>query len=56
MDDDHWYHRMAEKEKMTGAYAWKFFKQPGGVIEVDPGELPESPEANDHIFSANKWW
>jgi hypothetical protein len=26
MDDDHWYHRMAEKEKMTGAYAWKFFQ------------------------------
>jgi hypothetical protein len=41
MDDDHWYHRMAEKEKMTGAYAWKFFKQPGGVVQVDPVDLPE---------------
>jgi hypothetical protein len=34
MDDDHWWHRVAEKEPITGKYAWKFFKQPGGVIEV----------------------
>lgn len=56
MDDDHWWHRLAEKEKLTGAYAWKFFKQPGGVIEVSKENLPENPEANDHIFSAGKWW
>jgi hypothetical protein len=56
MDDDHWYFRMAEKEKMTGAYAWKFYRQPGGVIEVSPGDLPENPEANDHIFSSGRWW
>ena len=56
MDDDHWWFRMAEKEKMTGAYAWKFFKQPGGMSEVDPADLPENPEANDHVFSAGKWW
>ena len=56
MDDDHWYYRMAEKERMTGAYAWKFFKQAGGMIEVDPAQLPENPEANDHIFAAGKWW
>jgi hypothetical protein len=56
MDDDHWWHKMAEKEKMTGPYAWKFWKQPGGVIEADPDLLPENPEANDHIFSAGKWW
>ncbi len=56
MDDDHWWHNMAEKEKMTGAYAWKFWKQPGGVIDVVPEELPDNPEANDHVFAAGKWW
>jgi hypothetical protein len=56
MDDDHWWHKLAEKEKMSGAYAWKFFKQPGGVIEVAKEDLPENPEANDHLFSAGKWW
>jgi hypothetical protein len=56
MDDDHWWHKIAEKEKMSGQYAWKFWKQPGGIVEVDPEELPENPEANDHIFSAGKWW
>jgi len=56
MDDDHWWFRMAEKEKMTGPYAWKFYKQPGGVIEVGKDDLPENPEANDCIFSAGKWW
>ena len=56
MDDDHWWHKLAEKEKMSGPYAWKFFKQPGGVIEVASEDLPDNPEANDHIFSAGKWW
>jgi len=31
MDDDHWWFRMAEKEKMSGAYKWDFFRQPGGT-------------------------
>jgi hypothetical protein len=56
MDDDHWWYKLAEKEKLTGVYAWQFFNQAGGVIEVDPGDLPENPEANDHIFSAGRWW
>jgi hypothetical protein len=56
MDDDHWWHRVAEKEKVTGAYAWTFFNQPGGVIEVDPANLPDNPEANDHIFASGRWW
>ncbi len=47
---------MAEMEKMTGPYAWKFFKQPGGVVPVDVEDLPEMPEAQDHIYSAGKWW
>ena len=33
MDDDHWWYRLAEKEKMKGKFAWKFFKQPGAVEE-----------------------
>ena len=56
MDDDHWWFRLAEKDKLNGKYAWQFFKQPGGVTEVSPGDLPENPEANDHIFSGGRWW
>jgi hypothetical protein len=56
MDDDHWWFKLAEKEQITGKYAWKFFKQPGGVTEVAVEDLPEMPEANDHIFACAKWW
>jgi hypothetical protein len=56
MDDDHWWYRLAEKEKMKGKFAWKFFKQPGAVEEVIQDELPENPEANGFVYSANKWW
>jgi len=30
-DEDHWYHRLAETEQMPD---WKFFRQPGGVIDT----------------------
>jgi len=56
MDDDHWWYRLAEKEKLSGKYPWDFFKQPGGVVEVQPEDLPDNPEANDHIFSGGRWW
>ena len=56
MDDDHWWFRLAEKEKLTGQYGWSFFKQPGGVIEVSSDDLPENPEANDHVFASGRWW
>jgi hypothetical protein len=56
MDDDHWWYRLSEKEKMTGKFAWKFFRQPGAVDEYTVDDLPENPEANDFVFSANKWW
>jgi hypothetical protein len=56
MDDDHWWFKLAEKEKMSGAFKWEFFRQPGGVIEADLAELPENPEANDCIYSAGRWW
>jgi hypothetical protein len=56
MDDDHWWFRLAEKERISGKYAWKFFSQPGGVVEADAGDLPDNPEANDFIFASKKWW
>ena len=56
MDDDHWWHNMAEKEKMSGPYAWKFWKQPAGILEVASDDLPENPEAQDHVFASGKWW
>ena len=56
MDDDHWWHRIAEREKVTGKYSWDFYKQPGGVVRVDAADLPENPEFNDHIFAAGQWW
>jgi len=56
MDDDHWWFKLAEKEKMSGAFKWEFFRQPGGVTEADVAELPENPEANDCIYSAGRWW
>jgi hypothetical protein len=56
MDDDHWWYRLAEKEKMVGKYKWKFFRQPGAVEEYTTADLPENPEANGFVFSANTWW
>ena len=56
MDDDHWWYRLAVKEKIGGKFAWDFFNQPGGVIEVAPENLPENPEFNDHFFAAGRWW
>ena len=56
MDDDHWWYRLAEVEKLTGQFAWQFFKQPGGVVPVSTEDLPENPEANDHFLAAGKWW
>ena len=56
MDDDHWWYNLAEKEKMRGKYAWKFYKQPGAVEEATENELPENPEANGFVYAANKWW
>ncbi len=56
MDDDHWWYRLAEKEKMRGKYKWSFFRQPGAVEECNTDELPENPEANGFVYSANTWW
>ena len=57
MDDDHWYYRLAEKDRPTGRFAWDFFRQPGGVLEVPLEELPEEmPEAQGYIHQSGRWW
>jgi hypothetical protein len=42
-DDDHWYYRLAEKEKPE---SWEFFKQPGGLVEKN-GEYEPNPLAEN---------
>lgn len=42
-DDDSWYYRLAETETPEG---WAFFKQPGGLKEVN-GEFVKNPEAEN---------
>ena len=57
MDSDHYWHRLAEGgEAPGGSYAYKFFSQPPGVLEVDADELPADPEFNGFTHSAGKWW
>ena len=49
-DDDHWYYTLSEKEKPRGGkYGWRFFRQPGGVIEGDAS-------AQEAIFAAGRHW
>tara|TARA_A100001011_G_C14305649_1_gene842978 strand:- start:145 stop:1683 length:1539 start_codon:yes stop_codon:yes gene_type:complete len=56
-DSDHWYYNLAEKNPPKGEFSWKFFRQPGGVIEVPKKEVPEDfPEAKGYLLSAGKWW
>ncbi len=57
MDDDHWYYRVAEKERPKGRFAWEFFRQPGGVIEVPLDKVPKDmPEAQGLTHQAGRWW
>lgn len=42
-DDDSWYYKLAEKDTPEG---WDFFKQPGGLKEVN-GEFVANPEAEN---------
>ena len=49
MDSDHWWHELAEKNPVRGKFPWKFYKQPGGVVEG-------TKEHADAIYSANKYW
>lgn len=42
-DDDHWYYRLAEKQKPAD---WDFFRQPGGLKEEN-GEYVPNPDAEN---------
>jgi hypothetical protein len=54
MDEDHWYHTMAEKERPRGKYAWHFYKQPAAIFECkDP---PPEGERDGCVFSQGRWW
>ena len=55
-DADHWWHELSEKNPIGGRFPWKFYRQPGGVLEVSAKDLPENPEANGFVFSGGKWW
>ena len=48
MDSDHWWYRLAEKEKVRGKFPWKFFRQPPGMLECAPHE--------DASFGADRHW
>jgi hypothetical protein len=64
-DDDHWYYRLAEKERPKD---WAFFKQPGGLVEVNgeykPNHLAENisnlPSGHEYylrqVHGKNKEW
>ena len=49
MDSDHWWPHIAEKNPIRGKFPWKFFKQPGGVVEA-------TKEHDGNIFAAGKYW
>lgn len=49
MDSDHWWHELAEKNPIGGRYPWKFYKQPGGVLDA-------TKEHEGAIFAANNFW
>ena len=49
MDSDHWWPNLAEKNPIRGKYPWKFYKQPGGVVEG-------TAEHEDAMFAAGKHW
>ena len=42
-DDDHWWFRLSEQERPEG---WEFFKQPGGLYEIE-GKFFPNPKAEN---------
>ena len=48
-DSDSWWHNLALKNPIKGKYPWKFFQQPGGMIEKEN-------KTEDSIFAAGKNW
>jgi len=51
-DSDHWWHNLAEKNPVGGKYPWHFYRQPGGIIEVD-GLHPDAIEAVGRHWAEN---
>ena len=43
-DDDHWWYQSAEVDTPPG---WKFFRQPGGLIETSAGKFIPNPKAEN---------
>ena len=43
-DEDHWWYRLAEEERPQG---WRFFHQPGGLIETAPGVFAPNGQAEN---------
>jgi hypothetical protein len=53
-DDDHWYYRLAEREKPKD---WKFFKQPGGLVEQSGEYLPNPNAENiDNLPEGHRYY
>ena len=48
-DSDSWWHNLALKNPIKGKYPWKFFQQPGGMIEIEG-------KTDDSTFAAGKHW
>jgi hypothetical protein len=46
-DSDHWWYRLAEEDRPEG---WEFFRQPGGLIEVDGKFLPNPSAENLRVL------
>ncbi len=43
-DDDHWWYRLSEIDRPKG---WRFFSQPGGLIEDIDGKFKPNPKAEN---------
>ena len=52
MADDHWWHRLSEREPVRGKYKWNFYKQPPGMIEAK-GEDPEALPGGGRLWANN---
>jgi len=49
MDSDSWWHERAEIKPVKGKYAWRFFRQPGAMLEV-------KERVEGAFLGADRWW
>lgn len=53
-DSDHWWYRFAEEECPKG---WRFFRQPGALIELDGAYIPNAAAENvEHQPLGMEYW